>query len=1277
MRSRLFTDTNPIDQPTGTYRYAQNAVSESEDGDMGRVSTERGTSLCQALPAEVVGEVYMTSGEVCLFFDNDEIGIVKDCVYTPVVTDQVLNLDPNFPVDGTFRLVRGCEKTVYFTDGVNKPKVVNLDTGEVSDIFKDFTPVNITAEPQQGGVLEVGAYFIAIQYLDANLNPTPYFNYTGPFVLVEGRIDGAYPAITGNFTDEVDPINGAPNSGKSLSVTVGPTDMDFDFYRLAVGVATAGTGSIQQIFVSPNIPIDTTTFTITSFTGWATTTLQDIAVDPVVVGTAQHIEQLENRLLLANVTTPDQDWVEFQRITNNITSSWFLRNLPIKNYEPQADKYHDQSLLGYMGGEAYVFGVVYLFADGSQSPVFIIPPPEASTEALEELTVVGLAPGPTEVNIKDVRHLGLSVGDTVPRWKVFNTGGGNVSNWGYYEGEATYPETLACDSTEFVWGDLAGEKVRYHVFPNNDSLTSSNRTKRTYGVQFDNIVYPPGVVGHFFVRANKQINLVEGTGYVHSIRVQPQPDNDVISITANAEPFLFDDNPEFVTLINPELFHNKNISFNYVTAVSQAGAVDFTSFDTIQLAGAEGDDLVVDVNIEYKYIRLDDTTTDLVEYNRQVDEFFNIPASLQPGTVFRNINGYDAGIEYGNNPAWIVRTDDQFPITSANFENYTYVQLRNSVDPYPNYSNLVFQKISQLYFAAGNDFECYGGDTFVSEMNYNFLKNFFGGGSEYTVRGTLYGPVYFETRISSALRLSRDEKCFLKFDPSTGHLDNLGNTDIQDGLSYISASIVTDDLVINPNYCQDNYLLNPDLYSQDQLRFYSALSFNFDYCRTCLGVQKNRIVYSEQGFQEEQVDSYRVFLANNYKDIEAETGQITDLARYNDILYVFTEDAIWYQPASVQERASSTGLVSYVGTGDFLALPEKRITNYDRIGTINKWSTIPTPYGVVTVDTNNGQVYLLNQTLTPLTEGVSRELREKMGNRIQGFAPVGFNYKYGAIAAYDEEYDRLLITYKDYVPKAWGGVVESADGIFNTVFYDGDFFINLDGFGRFDLEPTNKTYFEDYSFTISRSFKDGWTGYHSYIPEFYAFGESFVYSSKRNSLWRHNIGDFLVYYGTSYSHIVEPVYVSPATSTWDDVRFITYATRDGADIRWKTFDKVIAYNSYQSSDLQNLIPKNILEGQDYLVNILQQPYLLDQFDEWWSINGLRDLVGTYEIPLFTQSDDLTITDKVPNVLAFTGKEWFETEPLRDQYLIVRLIYEGPGDIKLTTALIQSNGRTRG
>ena len=231
-------------------------------------------------------------------------------------------------------------------------------------------------------------------------------------------------------------------------------------------------------------------------------------------------------------------------------------------------------------------------------------------------------------------------------------------------------------------------------------------------------------------------------------------------------------------------------------------------------------------------------------------------------------------------------------------------------------------------------------------------------------------------------------------------------------------------------FCKAEYYeANLDYLRRNEQKIFYHLPIEYDCCSKCLEKFPHRVVYSESSFQEEKTDNYRKFLPNNYKEIEGDTGEITNIFQYNDRLYLHTKEAFYVIPRSVQEKTIGQ-IVAFVGTGEFLSLPANKIIDDSTglsAGSQHQWCTLITRMGVLFVDEHSRTIYLYNQEgLKPISsigeekwfnKNIPILQNEDYLNIYQEEYPYQDNpssdFGNGYISTYDKENERFIITKKD------------------------------------------------------------------------------------------------------------------------------------------------------------------------------------------------------------------------------------------------------------------------
>ena len=1287
------TDVHPQDQPQGTFRYVLNGVNQTNEGEMSRISSEKGTIDCLTLSQgwEVVNYLYIGVNKYVIYQTNgtdSEIGVLDRCVYTTVFNDPCLNFDPAYPVFSTYRIRNGCETTVYFTDFLNPVRRIVLED-EVTNcddlaLFRTSSVPDLTVETQPfGGQLDPGSYYFAVRFLDMDSNPTNWLQYAGPTSVI--NLYDPYTDVVGTFSASVDPVAGS-STQSSIQVNVS-SPSGFPYWQYAVIPYNSGNGVAGTPLVSPKINSNILSVTYTGqHNGFTETTLDDLLIDRISIDRARYIEQIENRLVLANVASKTRNWCKYQRFANNINTHYWVNEVDTKEIELEGDPKNPNygKWLGYMGDEIYAYGVVYVFADGSTSPAFHIPGTAPSGDDLLELTVTSAFAGTGEILLDEVRHLGLNVGEKVATYKVKNTADPTTRKMAYWQSDqAVYPTDVDCDGAP-IWGNLAGLPVRHHRFPCRKTEPHVNgRMLRHLGIEFSNIIYPDAdIVGHFYVRADReeQDKTVVEKGYffeswtdspTQRLRIgeMKQDPNTIASSPVK--------NQKVSAVVTPkQLFNGTVPSANYIkteygitnTGLS-TGAIyttDQNNFETI--AGTVF--LVLNIN-EY---RLDQTVSNVTPTNISLNYITEVDPRESKALPFGNVDNYSY-----TNPFLLIRTDSNIPTTTG---TTLYGGFKKVADPYNVLTSLEYVPMTSTVFVGNGTHQVLGGDTFISDLNlYNLCKelnerNIFGTLININWWGSVLSSMYVETDINVSLALDNNERCTSRFRPTKAFLTGASNdTDAKDGLDFIKEQLTEPDIdstdIIYMGPCEGYFALNADYSVSDRFKVHFPLT-TYDCCSQCLGLYPHRIVYSEQSFQEEMTDSFQTFLANNYRDIEAKSGPISQIVRYEERLLLFTPETVWYLPPSLQERASNDGIISYVGTGSFFEIPPRKFNESLVAGLSDPTAIQMTPYGLVFYDSVSNVPYIVTNKIEPINYGVKRFFKSRT-NFLKDYATDNW-----IVMGYDENLNRVLFTKRE--TNLQDGVVFMGEekGFIRKDAYNGKLVFNSEAEQFYTVHPqlgvqvvsvNNETFFCNQTFSLSYSFdsplKEKWTSFHSYHPDWYFTGKEEILLVSGRNIGELNEGKYQNYFGTKYPFTVDLVQRAQEPRKWDYIEYMTEAELDGANLRWVTFDELWVYNNYQLSGLLPIISKNQLEGVGYIINQIVNQTTADRTDRTWRIDGFRSKVGTANEKLFLNSCDQKQTDKTINTAVLNEADWTNFEPFNGKFVQLRFSMRNLNDIKLT------------
>ena len=552
----LNTDISPLKQPDGTYRFALNAVYETADGNFTDLSSEEGNTPCSQLQQDDVLKavnllddnsrllfVYNTSTNTSIIYREDD-----KCNLETIIFTSCFNWDATTRIDVEYRLFKGCERVIYFTDGINPVYRINIDSlidyvpdsvmnddsissnedkiryTQVNDIWDcntlqltrnvQFPRVEFSSINNFGGSLKLGTYQFAIRYLDNDLNPTNWLFLTNPIPVVDENTSASYSQIDGGIAGVASSdATGDANSGpvnKSIDLAISNLDTEYSYYQIGVLETTGSSGNVSDIYYKAVTEIisdtDIYTFTGTNSTEDIPGDIADITASRASIYRADHILQKDNRLLLSNVRQKPYEWYKFQQKASQIGSKYVTQQIQKRQYNnsPKSGEYYYDNK-SYLRDEVYAFGIVYVFNDGTESPAFHIPGRPINWDPVngKEIDTDPFTSNPltstwdsdtVNVDSLDENHSEAIPDDLRPtheRWQSVNTAypfGDGTGLMAYYSVGDVYPNTTTC-SGESTWGtDIAGSPLAGQPIRHHKFPTS-----RLEKYQDKNYIYPIGV----------------------------------------------------------------------------------------------------------------------------------------------------------------------------------------------------------------------------------------------------------------------------------------------------------------------------------------------------------------------------------------------------------------------------------------------------------------------------------------------------------------------------------------------------------------------------------------------------------------------------------------------------------------------------------------------------------------------------------------------------------------------------------------------------------------
>lgn len=577
------------------------------------------------------------------------------------------------------------------------------------------------------------------------------------------------------------------------------------------------------------------------------------------------------------------------------------------------------------------------------------------------------------------------------------------------------------------------------------------------------------------------------------------------------------------------------------------------------------------------------------------------------------------------------------------------------------------QEINRIF----NDYYRHFGLNFNTPL-FQFTKS-------YTFSTVLAEDLYFESTINVALLA----------ETSNPELDIIKNESTSNyGMLSITTSFPADgggthrDIIVNPG-------LYPLLYNKDYSRLntfrrYLSLPAFYDYCSKCDNIYPTRAIFSPISLDEDFYDLYRINLANDYKDLPANRGQLLRIFYKKNALIILSEQTAFITKPNPQEiQASDTTL--YIGTGSFLSIPSEQFIQSDigYGGIQNKLSAVNTPAGLAWVSNDLGQVFNFDSKLEELSaKGLEQWSIENLPLNLRRHLSrdYGINLKQnilkgvGSILSYDPRFKRLIMHKKDFKVNPSITTSPNTEGYFLN---DKGQVLKVSLNGNSIVPYTDKKAYEDLSFTLSYSYLyQGWTSWHSYMPDFMYFDERHLYSTKSNTVNKHlHNGNFQTYYGKKYPFIIESIYTGFITEDLDSIQYMGYTlfydtiNKTWVDVSDKaTFDGIMLYNS---SQILPYMPMKLLDQQNMFYNNID--YVAGErnvirTDENYKISGIFDyssnspvLSSSWDV-IQEYKDEFGYIDKMP-INFDLNKSQYELNNIKGKWVAVRLFFKPEEDYK--------------
>lgn len=1023
----LVQDTQPVDQPQGTYFFGKNGIQFNKHG---AIENEPGFSISAAIipygtPIGVIENdfhpvIFSTNNvnSAVSYFDED-----RD-IMVPIIDDANLPFRIGFKtvnyITGQAQRNYKGQVIVTFTDKVLNPMYLNCDTPEVK-AFEDLLLFPLAKAPaitltqDSGGVLLPGSYFAAVRLM---------------------KNDGTQTAFLVISTATI--IAGQTGQVQNTSLIITLTDLDpnYDIVEVAVVQKVGGVfsqGLLPQTQIAP-----TTTITYTGTVPLGSIDLAEILQNPVVYEKIGTMGQLNDYLYNGNLRMIPE--VNMQQYAGLISLRWrseLHKIFPAETVITSGDK------KSFMHREVYAFYIQYSLITGGWSRAFIIPGrasvPSDFTNSVQALASAQILPN-------------YKVEDTIPSFDpVTQTG-----QLGYWQNATeTYPDTADYDSSALGGRNLRGQPVLHHRFPSirwcKQNLYQFNAdygkaSLDILGIDVTNVVIPSSmagtITGYRILYAQRNLGNATVVGqslYLNGGRTGPQgqtPSSNFIGgdtnyLTTGGNWWSFISTISVVTRpITPDFrlirFHAFDLLFNQPAInpsyiINELKHVHENLSPDYMIEDADlgsGDDGPLVFLIDYLSHGLTPTILPDNKVFRNIVESTYVPANLINGKWNNLWSETCYGMVLGGPEVLHVGTGIFDPTTEYTLANLVV----HNVAEKPSFAiqfehtcltNMMFLR-DNIYISftsqslviansrvAGNaPSTIFGGDTFINDYTFHTYGWFDASNNSnlgnYSTDGTPAG---------SGIRVCRRFAC----EAASNINDRFVIPGNQYSEWYPKQPLVKNDInayltlfkrTSDPNqfgYSKDLNTLN-DLISTAIFDPIIEVVTDFPY----------RIHRSGKLGRLDKRRSWRTFDPLDFYEMEKDMGFIINLAGQDDRLIIHTQRALFITQDKTKLESNAISLT--LGAGDIFQFePQQGISSkLGYAGTQHDLACILTPIGYVFVDSEMGQVFLHKGNPKLLNEAMNTFFRD-FARLTEANVFIGNGYTIG----YDPDYKRILITAKN------------------------------------------------------------------------------------------------------------------------------------------------------------------------------------------------------------------------------------------------------------------------
>jgi len=562
----LNKDSDPTFVAEGMWTHARNAVNNTLEGNIGTLSNETSNVYCVEAGATLPGKKYII-GTIHLYSDKwiiftvaypttgvgtptgHEIGLFEEdrCTYRIIVQDDCLNFDKRNLITGASREKEDCSWGVYFADGKNPDRYLNIGDNDLwpssdyawignnkygnitsgatmqwpgvqwkqlchtdsgcQQVYPDEWPLGCPGA--NDCIICEDTTMLSCEDLRlARLMETPTIQVkpgVGGGVLRNGSYFAvlAYTIKGQRVTDYFSPSNTQPlwnvdDVASCIDIFISADNNHFEEFELVV------VQIINQGAVAKRIGIYSTNTSVIHLDqikdDLITIPIEQIPLRNIVYETSDQMTEVNDYLL--RIAPRSKFDFNYQPLANQIQSQWTSVEYPA-NYYVQGG-----SNTNYLRDEVYTFFIRWVYNTGDKTSSYHIPGRVAGTfNGIPETQLTAdqnsLSPDDRYFEVYNTATASAAPGTVLPDGGIVVAQG----RMGYWESTEKYPDNRhdIWDASSQCWSgttdpqfDLCGKYIRHHKFPDNitgggnltNHYSQGGQAIRLMGVVFNNIILP-------------------------------------------------------------------------------------------------------------------------------------------------------------------------------------------------------------------------------------------------------------------------------------------------------------------------------------------------------------------------------------------------------------------------------------------------------------------------------------------------------------------------------------------------------------------------------------------------------------------------------------------------------------------------------------------------------------------------------------------------------------------------------------------------------------------